>query len=56
MDAHPDGHAGDDPVAHDIETRNPDSDDPYEPGGDCSSSHMHCIWTCVYCGGGVEAL
>lgn len=27
MDAHTDGHAGDDPVAHDIETRNPDSGD-----------------------------
>ena len=35
---------------------NPDSDDPYEPGGDCSSSHLHCIWTCVYCGGGVGTL
>lgn len=27
MDAHTDGRAGDDPVAHDIETRNPDSGD-----------------------------
>jgi hypothetical protein len=26
---------------------NPDATDPYEPGGGCDSSHLHCIWTCV---------
>lgn len=26
---------------------NPDSTDPYEDGSGCSSSHLHCIWTCA---------
>lgn len=32
---------------------NPDKDswDPYDPGDGCDPTHLHCIWTCVRCGG-----
>lgn len=35
---------------------NPDATDPYTSGGDCDSSHLHCIWTCVPCSGGTGTL
>lgn len=28
---------------------NPDSTDPYESSSGCSSSHLHCVTTCVLC-------
>lgn len=29
---------------------NPNSTDPNEDGSSCSSSHLHCVWVCVFTG------